>query len=1047
MGTSERSEKEDEWTVHDRLVSTALTPFETLIEQFAEQLHAISAEWTLLQNAAAQRMPNGIAEDASHTSGDAVVVDAPDSVSTIVRTFAEREADWSRRVDALVSQYVAENPQHEAELRSVFSTMVSLEREGLRRLRSTTDVRGMSDASTQYYDSRELLLSFFAKHTNDPQSVPTKMLPQLGGFRMLRELGRGGMGVVFEAEQIALKRHVAVKVLSIEGQTPVDSDLPSPESSRVSTESEEVTLFRTDSEIEAMGRSPSENYFIREARTVAQLHHTNIVPILEIGRQDGLYYYAMQLINGLSLDRLIHAIRIQNMEILRTYGVPQPDTPAYFRWASGLFLQVLDALAHIHHESVLHRDIKPGNLILERGGRLWMTDFGLALPARSSQSSAGGRPVGTLRYMAPEQCDGIVTPLTDLYATGLTFYELLGLHPVFTATCREKLFEEVKRGVETMKTPPLSDYTPHIPLDLRRIVEKAIHPEPVLRYASAEQFASDLHCFLEDRPVLARPVSLRERLVRWKRRNPWIYYPMMITFAAILVAVFTGWYGYLSTRHALQDANTQYLRAESERGRAEIQRGIAERSLALTREEQAKTQEQRDRAEQNLTLALNILDETFPISASRAAFTVYTMPAPADRWKFEKLLRFYEELAEKNQQNTRLQRETAQTFARIGFVYLTLGESKQAIRAFEQSLEYYAFVPAVEANEVEIARIHNELGYARRIELSDAVVPKTTVLNLCVDEHWKALRILTPLTSSEAMLEKIRTCNTLGILATDTDTTTFFSVDSNRQLLAQMTPDCDPMTCGSVAEYWHRVAVQMTGPLLSRQYRAEYAFAKAQSERFLIQALRRKASNTSEEMRLLANDATALLRPLIAQNPRFTEYQKELAQVLVSEGVAHTSLEQFAEAKRITELLITRYPYVPEYRLLSIGIESQMAIKYLMVGNLSAGTHEIYTAMTHLNRLKNDFPELSGVQQMLQPDSTFVISLRTIFSALSPSAWSLLSSWGTPVHDFWDIFRPRSTSQESSRAVTSHVEETLPLDQSADQFTKTIDQVTRWFVH
>lgn len=1057
--------KDDELIADERPMPAALTPFETLVEQFAEQLHVISAAWTA-----------ALGEERSP------VVDG-----------AGPENDWSSRVGALVSHYLAENPQHDAELRHVLSTMISLEREGLRRRKTTasltashpTAARPMADVSTQYYDSRELLFSFFAKHANDPKSIPTKILPLLGGFRMLRELGRGGMGVVFEAEQIALKRHVAVKVLSIGGDAPIcpssadapvsdtsvsgipaadvsqhvpdglplATDLARPQGDSKSSDSalsygsapscEEATLFRTDSEIEAMGRSPSENCFIREARTVAKLHHTNVVPILEIGRQHGLYYYAMQLINGLSLDRLIRAIQIRNTEIMCTYGVPQPDTPAYFRWASGLFLQVLDALAHIHHEGVLHRDIKPGNLILERGGRVWITDFGLALPVQSSNSDTRGNPVGTLRYMAPEQCDGVATPLTDLYATGLTFYELLGLHPVFAATCREDLIMSVKRGGATTS---LSQHTPHIPLDLRRIVEKAIHPESALRYASAEQFAGDLRCFLDDRPVLARPVSPRERFIRWKRRNPWIYYPMAIAFGAILVAVCTGWYGYLSTCWALQAANTQYMRAESECGRAEIQRGIAERSLALSREEQAKTREQRDRAEQNLTLALNILDETFPMSTSRAAFAVYTMPAPTDRWKFEKLLQFYEELAEKNQQNTRLQRETAQTFARIGFVYLMLGESKQAIQAFEQSLEYYAVVPEAEANQVEIARIHNELGCARRIGLSEATVSRETILNQCVDEHWRALRILAPLTSTPAMLEKIRTCNTLGILATDADTETFFSMESNRQLLAQMESDCDPLTFETVAEYWHRVAVRMADPLLTPQNRSEYAFAKAQSERFLIQSLRRKVSNSSDEILVLASDATALLRPLIVQNPSFTEYQKELAQVLVSKGISRTSLEEFVEAKRITERLITRYPYVPEYRLLIVGIESQMAMKYLMDGNLSAGTNEIYTAITHLNQLKMDFPELSGVQQMLQPDSTFAVGMRTLTTTLSPSVWSLLANWGSPVQNFWDIFQPNASSQEPP-PWSQNTKEKMPLDKSVDQFTKTIDQITRWFVY
>ena len=373
-------------------------------------------------------------------------------------------------------------------------------------------------------------------------------LGQLGDFRIIREIGRGGMGVVYEAEQVSLGRHVALKVLPQQ----------------------------------ALAGSSNLQRFRLEARAAARLHHTNIVPVFGVGEQDGLHYYAMQFIPGQGLDVVFaklragassephdHALgdprpaqravpgrrgtwRAQGRQVApppvparssgparpaattssfrasrcqrfrpRTARIPskpsgnEAEAP-YYRSIARVGLQVAEALAYAHSQGILHRDIKPSNLLLDAKGTVWVTDFGLAKAEGSDALTQTGDLVGTLRYMAPERFDGWSDPRSDLYSLGVTLYELLTLRPLFDEPNRARLIKRV-----THELPPAPrKLQPRIPRDLETIVLKAIAKEPAQRYASAEAMAEDLRRFLADRPVKARRTSGAERLWRWSRRNP-----------------------------------------------------------------------------------------------------------------------------------------------------------------------------------------------------------------------------------------------------------------------------------------------------------------------------------------------------------------------------------------------------------------------------------------------------------------------------------------------------------------------------------------------
>lgn len=291
---------------------------------------------------------------------------------------------------------------------------------------------------------------------------------RLGDYRILREVGRGGMGAVFEAEQVSLGRRVALKILRFGGV----------------------------SDPEALER------FQREAETVAKLHHTNIVPIFAVGSERGVNFYAMQFIEGQSLAEVLSASRS---------GLPPFNV-------AEIGLQAAEALAHAHQRGVIHRDVKPSNLLLDHENRVWLTDFGLARRLDDVTLSLTGALLGTPRYMSPEQATATtkrVDHRSDLFSLGSTLYELLVGRPAFSGDNPHDVIHHI------LCDEPLALRTidPSIPRDLETIVMKCLAKDPQHRYASAIDLADDLRAFLDGRPIRARRVTPIERAWRWAKQN------------------------------------------------------------------------------------------------------------------------------------------------------------------------------------------------------------------------------------------------------------------------------------------------------------------------------------------------------------------------------------------------------------------------------------------------------------------------------------------------------------------------------------------------
>jgi serine/threonine protein kinase/WD40 repeat protein len=472
-----------------------------------------------------------------------------------------------------LAEYAQAYPEHAAEINDLFPALVMME-----------DLAPRDESAAESVSSAPV-----------PVGVKDAYRRRIGDYMLLREVGRGGMGVVYEAEQLSLGRRVALKVLTLPpGENP-------------------TVLER----------------FRREARAVAQLHHTNIVPVHEVGQYGDHHYYAMQLIVGQGLDEVIkdlrwlragrggpsipHRTSVAHSLLTARFEAPNlgerqeardegrewqgegsgarddrpptgaevrsvkdtdpsdsasppsaqlsplssaspsevslssTDSRTYYRSVAGLGVQAADALVYAHQRGIIHRDVKPSNLLLDTAGVVWVTDFGLAKTEDPGLTQTGDI-VGTARYMAPERFRGICDRRADVYGLGLTLYELITLVPAFDSSDRLALIDQI--GHQEPRRPRALD--PRIPRDLETIILKAIEKEPARRYQTAEDLANDLRRLLEDRPILARRSSSRERLWRWCRRNPVV--AVLVTLVALLLTLVAGVASVYAVRldHALE---------------------------------------------------------------------------------------------------------------------------------------------------------------------------------------------------------------------------------------------------------------------------------------------------------------------------------------------------------------------------------------------------------------------------------------------------------------------------------------------------------------
>lgn len=493
----------------------------------------------------------------------------------------------------------------------------------------------------------------------------------LGDFRIVREVGRGGMGVVYEAEQISLGRRVALKVLP----------------------------FAATMDARQLQR------FHNEARAAAGLHQEHIVPVHAVGCERGIHFYAMQFIDGRTLAELIEQQRspgggaaneptaayspqqgggdatVETVEV-RAEHTPPPGAGAtsgpvgdgaYFRRVAEWGEQAAEALEYAHSVGIVHRDIKPANLMVDAHGKLWVTDFGLARTAGDSGLTMTGDLLGTLRYMSPEQAlakHGLVDHRTDVYSLGVTLYELLTLRPAVDGKDRQEILQRI--AFEEPAAPRSLNRA--IPAELETIVLKAMAKELAERYATAKELADDLRRWLFDQPIQARRPTAVMRLRKWSHRHRQIV-NLTGGFLALAVIALTAGIGLIW--HERNKTEAAY--------EAEVR--------------------QRERAEARSRLALQAADDMYTDVAQK---WLADQPAlePLQRDFLLKALAVYEELSREEGTDVELTFKVALAQDRVGGIHRQLGEHTRAEVAERQAV---AILERLTADSPENERYRRQL--------------------------------------------------------------------------------------------------------------------------------------------------------------------------------------------------------------------------------------------------------------------------------------------------------------------------------------------------
>ncbi len=804
-----------------------------------------------------------------------------------------------------------------------------------------------------------------SEYRQSPAHWSEEPLERLGDFRVLRELGRGGMGVVYEAIQESLDRHVALKVLP------------------ASFSSSPRVLRR----------------FQREAQAAARLHHMNIVSVFGVGQHEGRHFYVMEYIEGCSLDRVLAELaRVSNQdcsaaclelappwagstasgdplvaEVARSLlsgkltsveavanagqqtdsAPPLPtghadETPApaavdrsaagvrlglaYWQSVARLGAQAAAALQYAHRQGTLHRDIKPGNLMLDERRNVWITDFGLAKFGEQEDFTHPGDVVGTLRYMAPEQLEGRTDARSDVYSLGLTLYELLTLRPAFDAASRHRLIHQVSQ----YEPPRPRAVMPGIPRDLETIVLKAMAREPGHRYKTAGDLADDLGRFLEDRPIRARRASRLEYAWRWCRRNPAVA-GLSATAVLLLLALISG---------------------------ASI--GYVQKTRALATESQLRTQaeEESRRAEANSQLAAEAFDQVFSkLSGASEARMLgesdqqiwYSIPAVVSRKDaavLTSLLQFYDRFAEQNHDSRRWGYETALAFRRVGDIQQLLGRLEAADDAYRRATERFTHLyqtgdePARYA--AGLAGVYNE---------RSRLAQDRGNLQSAVQETRRALELLTEdgkAVSDEATIrfELARSYQQLGFL----------------DLLRRFGPDRGPDDNEKDTDFGAKRTEQALA--LLKQLAAEdpdngeYRLLMARCYGHLWGASR--LAGHAEPQKAYAEAAMRILEELVDDFPSNPQYQAELAvtSAILSDasqgdrdkGDLESALQRMERGVTLAEKLSQAYPDVPNYRMALTMCRLGLAGRLWEAERYDEATAQAIQAVELGRTLRQDFP-------------------------------------------------------------------------------------------
>ncbi len=796
-------------------------------------------------------------------------------------------------------------------------------------------------------------------------------LDRIGDYRIVRELGRGGMGIVFEAVHESLGRQVAIKVMPNR------------------TFDDEKYLER----------------FKREAQAAANLHHTNIVSVFGMGRAGEHHYYVMEFVDGESLSCILTRIVARNdgntqplkgaetvPQDRKLNGLakgsnrllgkpPQPlanrnflGSPAQrYRWAAQTGLQIADGLAYAHGLGTLHRDIKPSNLLIDRNETVWLTDFGLVKNLNSQSITKSGDIIGTPQYMAPESFEGKYDERSETYCLGLTLYEMVTLRPAYENVSTPEL---IRRITTTSPVAPRK-IDRGIPRDLSRIIQKSISREPADRYRNASEMRDDLLAFLDDRPISARTISMTENVWRWSRRNPLSASLAIATGLLICLVAITA-------TIALSISNRALVESEEQKTSLQVEKRVA--SYA------------RDRAEANIDFTVGLFDrmftslvlkgqssgKDFSLEGFNQLSGIQTTVNEADAEFLDQMLRFYMDFAEQNKDNMTLRTLAAKSFRRVANIYHLTGEFEKADDAYRKSIAIYEDLqkksPRSPDPILDLARTLNEKGLALE------VIGTANSWQRAVEEYSKAAELLRGHLQYGRMELQLELANTLVLIgsapmwqkpelperfseiADRQPNSPFATRSDNRRPAANPIRTYRPGRSKQLIEE----AMEIADSLIEKSPdRVDLQLLKATA--LTRQAELQATTQKQRESRNLLDQAVRLIEKLQVADPENPEYKFVLAQILATPVRSTTSnaIDSLNQSKSILTALAAKYDRNFEYQQSLASVCFRLGRMYETKGEWENAERNLKFASSLYQDILRETPrsrqvQLSGCSCLLQ---------------------------------------------------------------------------------
>ncbi len=846
---------------------------------------------------------------------------------TSIDTLADEFANKCRGGNCpSITRYAERYPQLADEINEVFPAIAMIE-----QYRRTEE--------TERADSQRLL------------KIERRLLDRLGDFRIVREIGRGGMGVVYEAIQESLGRTVALKVLTAD----------------VAQAPQQLARFK------------------REAQAAAMLHHTNIVPIFGVGHDDGLYYYVMQHIDGIGLDALVEYQRPKQLPLPRSDSLDQSnrsptatstllDKSLSWRRIATYGIQIAEAVDYAHHQGILHRDIKPANLLVDMHDTVWVTDFGLAKIFGDDGLTKTGDLFGTIRYMAPEQFEGHSTRSSDIYSIGVTLYELATLEPAFGQSDAKQLMLTItQQGVSRSQLTSRS-----IPKDLETIILKAAAFNSRHRYATAGKLADDLQRFCSGEPISARHTSSLRRVWRWSCRNPALATLSSLSLLLLLLVAIVASIGWIHVEDARQEA---LVLANQQQRQARALRVANQRA----RDESEHAHEESERAEDNLQLAMRAFEEIidrvsnrgFPESLKLDDEDDQALPpilfTDADAELLQSMLAFYEEFALRNNANESIPFEAAKAHHRIGDIRLSLSQFEQALLAYDKALAAYRLIATSGPSDVGVLRVMAEAMNQRGV-----VYGRTGRLGEAIESHLAARDLLlnqpeTITTTATCRFALAQTYNHLGAIWSRPDRhgRPPFHRRPPRGRGGFTRPGTDRQGLLARMQENYEAALRLLEGLLAEDPKnTQYRLALARCHRNCLPLIRH-GGNADTVAECLAT-SVGILERLVADQPDNPRYAFELADVLSIDTPAlrETTFgkerqQRMQRAEQIASRLNRVSPNQPEYKTLCANALYQLGLSCHRTGQKDLAVQYLSRSAGHYGELLDHFPSVPAYMASL----------------------------------------------------------------------------------